>query len=153
MSARNRRLPRDLSWPLSPTDIHRRGLGAGWAIPVDLRFDVRPWSDGTLLHVEWIPPVSSNYGTGTHPGLWNSIRIHIAPIADARRGRARLALLAHALPGLAAWTEAARCAPEGWALSSHSRSWRFEGRYVCHRDDHEPYQEVPGRAVLWWSSR
>ncbi|MGW6982988.1 hypothetical protein ACWGE1_26715 [Streptomyces sp. NPDC054932] len=139
MSARNRRLPRDLSWPLSPTDI-RTALGTGETIAVDLRFDDRTWSDGTLLHVEWIPPLSSNYGTGIDPGLWNTVRIHIAPIADIRRGIARLALLRHALPELAAWTYAARSAPEGWALSSHSRSWRFEDRSIAHRDDHEPYR-------------
>ncbi|MFD5617574.1 hypothetical protein [Streptomyces yangpuensis] len=138
MSARNRHLPRDLSWPLSPNDI-RTALGAAEMPAVNLQFDDRPWSDGTLLHAEWIPPLSSNHGTGTDPGLWNSVRIRIAPITDARRGVARLALLRHALPELAAWTGSARRAPEGWTLSRHSRSWRYEGRAIAHRDDHQPY--------------
>ncbi|MGW4649782.1 hypothetical protein [Kitasatospora sp. NPDC004289] len=135
MSARNRRLPRHLSWPLRPNDV-RAALGVGPAAAVDLAFDDRPWKDGTLLHVAWVPALDS----GLDP--LSCLRIRIAPTADAYRTAARLVMLGHAMPQFAAWTAAARATSGGWGLSAHSRSWRLAGRGVQHRDDERPYPEA-----------
>ncbi|GAA2744268.1 hypothetical protein [Kitasatospora cinereorecta] len=136
MPARNRRLPRDLSWPLTPTDL-RAVPGAEDA---DLWFNNRPSDDGTLLHAEWIPPIRSNYGVGLHPSVWSTVRIRISPLPGTERAHARSVLRSHALPELAAWIAAARRAPEAWILSRHSRSWRLTGGTTTHREDHQPYR-------------
>ncbi|MFE7526496.1 hypothetical protein ACFU7Y_12305 [Kitasatospora sp. NPDC057542] len=138
MPARNHRLPRDLAWPLTPTDI-RTVLGAHETDAADLDFDNRPWEDGTALHVEWVPRLSSNYGGGIHPTWWCTVRIRVAPLPAADRAAARHILRQNALPELAAWISAARHAPEPWTLSRHSRSWRPEGSSTAHRDDQQPY--------------
>lgn len=109
------------------------------ATDIDLGFDNRPRADGTVLHVEWVPPISSNYGGGIHPTLWSSMRIRVAPLAATDRNAARKALRQHALPELADWISAARCAPEVWTLSRHSRDWRTAGHSTVHRDDGQPY--------------
>ncbi|WP_159025022.1 hypothetical protein [Streptomyces sp. CB01373] len=139
MPARNRRLPRSLSWPLTTSDI-RAALGEQMADAVDLSFDDRPHDDGTLLHVEWVPPISSNYGNGVHPAWWNSMRIGAAPLPATERATARRALQQHALAELAAWISAARRAPEGWTLTRRSRSWRLTGSTTAYRDDGQPYR-------------
>ncbi|MFD4656097.1 hypothetical protein ACFWP2_10760 [Kitasatospora sp. NPDC058444] len=138
MPARNRRLPRDLAWPLTPTDI-RTALGAREPEAVDLDFDGRPWEDGTALHVEWVPRLSANHGGGIHPRWWSTVRIRVAPVPAAERAAARHLLRQDALPELAAWIDAARRAPQTWALARHSRSWRPEGSGTARRDDHRPY--------------
>ncbi|MGW1274181.1 hypothetical protein ACWD5A_37000, partial [Streptomyces sp. NPDC002491] len=84
MPARNRRLPRDMSWPLTASDI-RAALGEQVADAADVGFGDQARSDGTLLHVEWTPPISSNYGSGIHPALWNSIRIRVMPLPSTER--------------------------------------------------------------------
>ncbi|MFJ3310695.1 hypothetical protein ACIPSA_48675 [Streptomyces sp. NPDC086549] len=139
MPARNRRLPRDLSWPLTTSDI-RSALGEQVTNAADLGFDNRPHDDGTLLHVEWIPPISSNYGSGIHPALWYSVRICVAPLPATERAVARRALQQHALPELASWIGAARRAPEGWTLTRRSRCWRVTGSTTAYRDDWQPYR-------------
>ncbi|MFE0653382.1 hypothetical protein ACFVZH_32915 [Streptomyces sp. NPDC059534] len=139
MPARNRRLPRDLSWPLTTSDI-RAALGEQVTSAADLGFDERPHDDGTLLHVEWIPPISSNYGNGIHPTLWSSVRIRVAPLPATERAAARYALRQRALPELAAWIGAAQRAPEGWTLTWHSRSWRLVPGATAYRDDYQPYR-------------
>ncbi|MFJ1756124.1 hypothetical protein [Kitasatospora sp. NPDC088134] len=138
MPARNRGLPRDLSWPLTPGDL-RAALGEGEPDAVDLTFDGRCWDDGTLLHAEWVPPISSNHGGGIHPVLWSSVRVSVAPLPAARRALARRVLRQHALPDLAAWIGALRSAPEARTLSRRSRSWRLVGDAVAHRDDGRAY--------------
>lgn len=139
MPARNRRLPRHLSWPLTASDV-RAALGEQAAGTVALHFDERPHEDGTLLRVEWIPHIASNYGSGLHPSCWNSVRVRVAPLPAAQRATARRVLKAHALDELVAWVEAARSAPEGWALSRRSRSWRPAENATVHRDDEQPYR-------------
>lgn len=138
MPARNRRLPRDLSWPLTPTDI-RIALDTQETDDVDVDFGDRPWGDGTALCVEWVPPTSSNYGAGIHPRWWSTVRIRIAPLPATERAAARHALRQSALPELAAWISAAQHAPEAWTLTRHSRSWRPEGNLTVYRDDQQPY--------------
>ncbi|MFD7640845.1 hypothetical protein ACFV4P_09330 [Kitasatospora sp. NPDC059795] len=141
MPARNRMLPRGLSWPLTSTDIRSvlgegegeaEGEGAGegegeGAREGDASVDVTFWwlarGDGELLAVEWLPERRGNYG-GTHPHLWETFKIWVSPLPSARRAAARQALRAEALPALAAWIAAARNAPEGWRAARHSRSWR-----------------------------
>lgn len=95
--------------------------------------------DGTALHVEWVPPVSSNYGGGIHPRWWSTAWIRVAPLPATERAAARHVLRQVALPELAAWISAARRAPEAWALSPHSRSWRPAGSTTVYRDDRQPY--------------
>ncbi len=138
MPARNRRLPRGLSWPLTPTDI-RTVLGAQEADAVDLDFGDRLWGDGTALHAEWVPPISANYGGGIHPSWWCTVRVRIAPLPATERAAARHVLREIAVPELAAWISATRHAPEAWTLSRHSRSWRPEGSTTAYRDDLRPY--------------
>ncbi|WNI25982.1 hypothetical protein [Streptomyces sp. ITFR-16] len=142
MPSRNRRLPRHLSWPLTPTDI-RTALGEQESALTHPDFADHPYEDRTLLHVEWSPPVSSNYGNGIHPDLWSSVAVRVGPLPATERAAARQALREHALPELAAWIDASRRAPQGWTLSRHSRSWRVEGRATVHRDDWKPYRR-PG---------
>ncbi|MDQ0964312.1 hypothetical protein QFZ66_008190 [Streptomyces sp. B4I13] len=137
--ARNRRLPRDLSWPLTPSDI-RAALGEQVADAADVSFVDQPRGDGTLLHVEWIPPISSNYGSGIHPALWYSVSIRVAPLPSTERAAARSILREHALPELAAWIRAAQRAPEAWTLTRHSRSWRTAGSTAVCTDDRQPYR-------------
>ncbi|MEV0977748.1 hypothetical protein [Streptomyces sp. NPDC049915] len=139
MPSRNRRLPRDVSWPLTPTDI-RAALGEQESDLTHLNFWDRPHGDGTLLHAEWLPPVSANYGNGIHPDLWSSVHIGVTPLPAAERAGARQLLRQHALPELVAWIDAARSAPETWALAPHSRSWRLAGSATIHRDDWQPYR-------------
>ncbi|AVV47138.1 hypothetical protein PYK79_19245 [Streptomyces sp. ID05-04B] len=139
MPARNRRLPRDLSWPLTTSDI-RAALGEQGADVADVRFVDQPRSDGTLLEVEWIPPISSNYGSGIHPSLWCSVSIRVAPLPSTGRAAARGILREHALPELAAWISAARRAPEAWTLTRRSRSWRTAGSTAICTDDRQPYR-------------
>lgn len=139
MPARNRRLPRDLSWPLTTSDI-RAALGEQVADAADVGFVDQPRSDGTLLHVEWIPPISSNYGSGIHPALWYSVRVRVAPLPSTERAAARGILREHALPELAAWISAAQRAPVGWTLTRRSRSWRTAGSTAIHTDDWQPYR-------------
>ncbi|MGW7445150.1 hypothetical protein [Kitasatospora sp. NPDC054795] len=138
MPARNRRLPRDLSWPLTPTDI-RAVLGAQEAEAAHLEFGNRPWEDGTALHVEWVPGLSADHGGGIRPRWWSPVRIGVAPLPASERAAARHVLRQSALPELAAWIDAARRAPQTWTLSRHSRSWRPEGSGTAHRDDLRPY--------------
>ncbi|KIQ64911.1 hypothetical protein TR51_12510 [Kitasatospora griseola] len=126
MPARNRLLPRGLSWPLTPTDI-RSALAEedGTSVPLDFGRTAR--EDGVLLTVEWVPQIRSNYGGGIHPTWWETYRIQVAPLPSARRAAARQALRTEALPALAAWIAAARAAPEGWRSVRHSRSWQLAG--------------------------
>ncbi|MFE4972019.1 hypothetical protein ACFRAR_07865 [Kitasatospora sp. NPDC056651] len=139
MPARSRHLPRHLSWPLSSTDI-RAALGDQEADAADLWFAHEPWSDGTVLQVEWIPPIPSNYGRGFPVGILSPLRIRVGPLAAAERALAREALRRRALPALAAWVDTARHAPDGWSLCRHSRSWRFADGTITHREDQQPYR-------------
>ncbi|WP_407913995.1 hypothetical protein [Kitasatospora sp. NE20-6] len=139
MPARNRRLPRHLSWPLTPTDI-RTALGDRLAEVDEVHFDDRPWDDGTLLHVAFTPVVPSNHGNGIHPDRWLRIQVSVAPLPAADRAAARHVLQQHALAELRAWIDGARRAPEAWTLTRHSRSWCLAGSSAAHRDDGRPYR-------------
>ncbi len=65
MPARNRRLPRHLSWPLTTTDI-RSALGVEEADSVRLYFGGRLAEDGTVLYVQWVPPVTGPRPVSRH---------------------------------------------------------------------------------------
>ncbi|MET8542525.1 hypothetical protein ABZW03_17990 [Kitasatospora sp. NPDC004799] len=134
MPARNRRLPRDHSWPLTPTDLHSV-LGTPEEGVYSLDFYGRPLDDGTLLRVVWNPPRSSNYSYGGRSSLWPNVGVGVAPLPAADRADARRALRQYALPELAAWIDAIRHAPETWALTRRSRSWRLAGDATVHCDD------------------
>ncbi|MGA5821666.1 hypothetical protein ACPC54_27825 [Kitasatospora sp. NPDC094028] len=138
MSARSRRLPRDLAWPLTLTDI-RTALGPQGAEGVEVEFGSRPWGDGTALDVEWVPRLSANYGGGIHPAWWNTVRIGVSPLPAGERAAARRVLRESALPELVEWIGAARRASETWRLSRHRRRWRPEGDGTVRRDDQRPW--------------
>ncbi|MEV7599052.1 hypothetical protein AB0O91_16880 [Kitasatospora sp. NPDC089797] len=138
MPARNRRLPRDLSWPLTPTDL-REGLGAQEAEAADVYFGELPSDDGFVLLARWEPQPSSNYShSGVRPAWWSPVRIVVAPVPAAERAATRRALRQDALPRLAAWITAARRAPEGWRMAPHDCSWGFRDGAVLHRGDGPP---------------
>lgn len=136
--ARNRHLPRHLSWPLTSTDV-RTALGEQMSEVKSLSFNQRCCDDGTLLSVYWTPVISSNYGSGYHPSFWSSVRISISPLPATARAAARQALRAHALPELSDWITEARRAPDGWTLTRHQRSWRLAGHATAHSDDGQPF--------------
>ncbi|MGW4378455.1 hypothetical protein [Kitasatospora sp. NPDC004531] len=136
MPARNRKLPRGLSWPLTPTDI-RSALGGADDAPPDVTF-CRWQVDGgsEVLAVEWLPELRGNYGGGRHSDLWETCQIWVYPLPSSRRAAAREALRAEALPALAVWTAAARTAPEGWRTVRRRRAWRVaEDGAVSWTDD------------------
>ncbi|MFJ8475655.1 hypothetical protein [Kitasatospora sp. NPDC094011] len=138
MPARNRRLPRHLSWPLTPTDL-REALGARELEAVDLYFGEHPASDGHLLSVLWSPRPSSSYSFGgTRPPWWSHVRIGVGPVPATERAVTRHALQQDALPELAAWITAARRAPEAWTLSRHTRHWHVEDGAVTRCDEGLP---------------
>ncbi|WP_329561097.1 hypothetical protein [Kitasatospora sp. NBC_01266] len=139
MPARNRRLPRHLSWPLTRTDV-QTALGERFAEVDELSFGGHPWGDGTLLHVGWTPVVRANYGSGVHPSRWCRIHVSVCPLPAADRAAARRALQEHVLAELGAWIDNARHAPETWTLTWHSRSWRLVAGAAAHRDDRQPYR-------------
>ncbi|MFJ4188778.1 hypothetical protein [Kitasatospora sp. NPDC089509] len=141
MPARNRRLPRHLSWPLTPTDL-REALGAPEtqeSDAADVHFGTLPPGDGPLLTVSWEPRPSSNYTfSGTRPSWWTPVRISVGTVPGTERAATRHALRQSALPELAAWIRAARQAPEAWRLSTHRRSWLLTGDGVTHCGDAPP---------------
>ena len=133
MSARNRRLPRHLSWPLTTSDIsdalgpHMTQIGNPW-------FHDNPSNDGTLLRVEWVPPVTSNYGAGM-PAYMQGLRITVLPLGTADRAAARTILRQEALPQLDEWTNQALQAPETRLLTRHGRRWQLVNGHLAHHDE------------------
>ncbi|MGV9268215.1 hypothetical protein ACWDRR_26530 [Kitasatospora sp. NPDC003701] len=138
MPARNRRLPRHLSWPLTPTDL-RAVLGEPLMDEVSLIFFGQPWHDGTLLQVSRNGLTTSNYGYSTFSPAWSRLSIGIVPLPAGERAHARGVLRAQALPELRDWADRLRRAPETRALTSHSASWRVTGHGVARREDDQCY--------------
>ncbi|MFJ5921267.1 hypothetical protein ACIQF6_01540 [Kitasatospora sp. NPDC092948] len=144
MPARNRRLPRHLSWPLSSTDICSV-LGETPSDALRLSFADLPGADGTVLQATWMPSTGSNYGTGLPPDWWSSVWIAVAPVPSGERVSARRTLRELALPGLREWVDGARHGSEAWALSRHRVSWRIVDRALQLSRDQQPYRPVePG---------
>ncbi|MFF0391104.1 hypothetical protein ACFYS8_20810 [Kitasatospora sp. NPDC004615] len=141
MPARNRRLPRHLSWPLTSTDVCS-ALGETPSNALMLHFDNVPRTDGTLLRASWMPPIGSNYGTGLCPDMWSSVWITIATVPSGERAAARRILREQALPALREWVDKARHGSEAWALSRHSISWRLVDQSLHLSRDQQPYQPV-----------
>ncbi|SOB85774.1 hypothetical protein [Streptomyces sp. 1331.2] len=141
MPARNRRLPRHLSWPLTPTDL-RTVLGETLMDEVHLCFDEPPQHDGTLLRATWNPSITSNYGYNRFPAEQSRVRIAITPLPAGERAHARGLLREQALPELREWLDRARRAPEWWVLTRHSVSWRVTGQEVARREDYQPYPQA-----------
>ncbi|MBP0448976.1 hypothetical protein J5Y04_05390 [Kitasatospora sp. RG8] len=138
MPARNRRLPRHLSWPLTPTDI-RAVLGEPLMDEVRLSFVEHPLHDSTLLQALRNRLTTSNYGYHKFPADWSRVGITIAPLPAGERAHARGILREQALPELRDWVTWVRRAPESWALTRHSLSWRVTGHGVARREDDQPY--------------
>ncbi|KDN87065.1 hypothetical protein [Kitasatospora cheerisanensis] len=141
MPARNRRLPRHLSWPLTSTDL-ASGLGEAPSDALQFDFGSLAPTDGTLLTASWTPPLGSNYGNGPHPRWWSSVWILVAPVPSGERAAARKLLREQALPGLRQWIDEARTGSEAWALSRHTISWKLPGRRLHLSHDGQPYRPV-----------
>ena len=135
MPARNRRLPRHLSWPLATSDISD-ALGPRTAQIGRLWFNTDLNSDGYLLRVAWVPPPTSNYGVGTGmPGYMAGLQINVLPIRSAERAATRNTLRQEALPQLDAWITQALQAPETWLQTRHHRCWRVTDDRLTHQDE------------------
>ncbi|MFD8597985.1 hypothetical protein ACFV1L_23555 [Kitasatospora sp. NPDC059646] len=141
MSARHRRLPRHLSWPLTSTDL-RSALGEAPSDALQVSFGSRGSTDGSLLDALWRPPVGSNYGNGLHPRWWSSVWIVVIPVPSAERAATRGLLRDLALPALRDWVDRARNGSEGWALTGHSLSWRLVDQRLHLSRDRQPYRAV-----------
>ncbi|QKW23401.1 hypothetical protein HUT16_33805 [Kitasatospora sp. NA04385] len=141
MPARNRRLPRHLSWPLTSTDI-ASALGEPPSDALRLSFFDHHWTDGTLLKADWVPPIGSNHGAGLPPDWWSSVFITVAPVPGGERATTRRILREQALPELRRWIDDARHRSQAWALSRHSISWRLAGRSLHLSHDGRPYRPV-----------
>ncbi len=139
--ARNRRLPRHLSWPLTSTDVCS-ALGETPSSALRLSFFDHHWTDGTVLQVSWVPPIGSNYGTGLPPDWWSSVWITVGPVPGGERAAVRQVLREQALPELRSWVEKARNGSEAWALSRHSIAWRYVDQSLHLSCDQQPYQPV-----------
>ncbi|MEV7122204.1 hypothetical protein [Kitasatospora griseola] len=141
MPARNRRLPRHLSWPLTSTDISS-ALGETSSRALQLSFFDHHWTDGTLLKADWRPPIGSNYGAGLLPDWWSSVWITVGPVPSGERAAARQLLCEQALPELRSWVEKARNGSEAWVLSRHSIAWQYADHLLCVSRDGQLYQPV-----------
>ncbi|MCX4682749.1 hypothetical protein OG401_00220 [Kitasatospora purpeofusca] len=141
MPARNRRLPRHLSWPLTTTDICST-LGETPSNALQLSFGSHSSTDGPLLQARWKPPIGSNYGNGLHPNWWSSVWISVSPLPNGERAAARQVLREQALPELRQWVDNARTGSEAWALSRHSISWNLTSQALHVSHDEQPYQPV-----------
>ncbi|MFF4895179.1 hypothetical protein [Streptomyces sp. NPDC001068] len=133
MSARHRRLPRHLAWPLNTTDI-RECLGDCMAQVTDLRFLAGQDSGDLVLGAEWIAPIRRSYGRGTHPDMIG-FRVDVHPVDAARRAATRAVLLARALPQLHTWITRAIAADETWKLTPHQHRWRLADGHLTHHDE------------------
>ena len=133
MPARDRKLPRHLSWPLTTTDIgdalgpHLSRVGKVW-------FGTVPNADGTLLRVEWVPALTSNYG-GRLPAHMQGFQIKVLPTRATERAGARATLRQGALPSLDTWIAQALDASDTWLRTRHQRRWRLANGFLTHHDD------------------
>ncbi|MFD0568106.1 hypothetical protein ACFQ0T_00935 [Kitasatospora gansuensis] len=133
MPARNRRLPRHLSWPLTSSDLDA-ALGERMPRVERLYFADRPHGDGTVLSIQW-------YGVTVHPTLRSKLSLTVFPVPAAERAAARQVLLRSGLPEVTAWADRAVAAPETWREATHYRHWRLAADgAVAHRDDFDPYR-------------
>ncbi|MFJ5848504.1 hypothetical protein [Streptomyces sp. NPDC092903] len=133
MSARNRRLPRHLAWPLTTTDINEC-LGDFMTRVTDLRFLTGHDSGTIVLGAEWIAPIPRNYGRGTHPDTVG-FGIDVHPVDAAERAAIRAVLRARALPRLHAWITEAAGADETWKSAPHRHLWRLDHGRLTHHDE------------------
>ncbi|WP_329029188.1 hypothetical protein [Streptomyces sp. NBC_01423] len=127
MSARNRRLPRHLAWPLTSTDISEC-LGPRMTRVKDLAFLSGHDSGTIVLGVTWLAPNPQNYGRGVHPDMVG-LHIGVHPVDATERAATRAVLRAQVLPQLREWVTRAIAADETWQLTDHEYYWRMaDGR-------------------------
>ncbi len=137
MSARNRRLPRHLAWPLTATDVHD-ALGHLTDELRTVRFLTGLGADRSeppvVLGVTWLAPRPGNHGGGVHP---DSVGFHIDlwPVGSSDRGSARTLLRVHALPQLHEWITRARRADDTWRRTTHRHSWHLADGHLSRSDD------------------
>ncbi|MYX73923.1 hypothetical protein [Streptomyces sp. SID3915] len=133
MSARNRRLPRHRSWPLTATDVNEC-LGSFMSHVTDLQFLTGHDSGTIVLGAAWVAPDPHNYGHGVHPDAVG-FRVDVHPIDAADRAATRAVLRAHALPQLHAWIAQGVAADDTWQLTPHRHYWRLTDGHLTHRDE------------------
>jgi hypothetical protein len=98
-------------------------------------FCARPRDDGTLLYVEWVPELVSNYGVGRALEHMLGLQIRVYPLAAVERAAARAVLQREALPALDAWIRAASRASESWLQVRQGRRWWLAGGELAHHDE------------------
>ncbi|MFY4719208.1 hypothetical protein [Streptomyces sp. LaBMicrA B280] len=133
MPARDRRLPRHRSWPLTATDIDAC-LGPHRSRVTDLRFLTGQDSGTIVLGAAWVAPAPRGYGRGRHPDTVG-FRVDVHPVDATGRAAVRAVLRAHALPQLHAWITRAIAADETWRLTDHQHYWRLADGHLTHRDE------------------
>jgi len=133
MPARNRKLPRHLSCPLTDTDLGD-ALGPRLTRFGRVLFSTVPNADGTLLRVEWVPALTSNYG-GRMPEHMQGFQIRVLPTRATERAATRAVLRQGALPSLDTWITQALDASETWLQTRHQRRWHLTNGLLTRHDD------------------
>ncbi|MFJ3661118.1 hypothetical protein ACIPPM_11705 [Streptomyces sp. NPDC090119] len=132
MSARNRRLPRGYSWPLTSTDL-TESLGPLMTHVTETRFLTGRDAGTIVLGAAWVPPLFRNYGRDTHPDAVG-FRIDVPMVPTPARATTRTILRDRALPQLRDWITLGIQAGETWHLTPHERLWHLTGGHLTHED-------------------
>ncbi|MBJ7905089.1 hypothetical protein IF655_17505 [Streptomyces sp. DSM 110735] len=133
MSARNRRLPRGLAWPLTTTDITEH-LGPLMSEVRDLDFLTGPAGGTIVLSASWTAPLPRTYGRSIHPdSVGFSLYVH--PVPTPQRATTRPLLRTQALPQLHTWITQSLTATETWRLTPHQRYWHLTDGRLTHVDE------------------
>ncbi|GGK81341.1 hypothetical protein Ppa06_55700 [Planomonospora parontospora subsp. parontospora] len=118
VSARDRRLARGASWPLTRSDL-REGLGERFEHVRELDFFGEVPSNWPLT-VSWRPGRAG----GIHPDVYG-VELLVQPVRSADRAEIREAFREIVLPELRDWITHAVMATEVWKAAAHRRVWRW----------------------------
>jgi hypothetical protein len=118
MSARDRRLARGASWPLTRSDLDA-GLGESFKHVRELDF-LGEVPHYWVLEATWRPGRAG----GIHPDVYG-IAVTVYPVRSVDRAEIRRELRETALPELRDWIAHAMVASETWKAECHRRSWRW----------------------------
>ncbi|MBB4939275.1 hypothetical protein FHR32_003580 [Streptosporangium album] len=118
VSARDRRLARGTSWPLTRSDLGEV-LGEDFPHVQELEFLGETPQDWVLT-VRWRPGRAG----GIHPDVYG-IALSVHPVRSADRAEIREALRKAVLPELRGWIAHAVTATETWKAVSHWCGWQW----------------------------
>jgi hypothetical protein len=118
MSARDRRLARGASWPLTRSDLSEV-LGEHFQHVSELDF-LGDMPQHLVLEVRWRPGRAG----GIHPDVYG-IALSVYPVRSADRAEIREELRRAALPELRDWIARAVATTETWKAAFHRRSWHW----------------------------